>query len=302
MLLNEKQHYRRKYWLPFLSLIPSVLSFQPCQSLSSPPLISNARSAVPPVNNNVGHCNYRKLNESRRNQPPSSSSLHTTVNDNTVSPDDTSSTTSPTKVYFDIAINTTPLGRLTFLLTPPSHPSHLPLHTANFLSLASSQRRSIDPKATYRGCTFQYSPSTIEDGSMRYRWGHVCEGYGRSGLASAKSGEVGSDRLQECKHNVFGGMYYGMAYQEVLRRIQSEWGDDDDVEKEAVLMTVPNGISSKFSIVRVSESPKEWGERLLINSVVLGYLDCGDGSSLDVLRGMARQRVGPPKIVDCGVI
>lgn len=44
------------------------------------------------------------------------------------------------------------------------------------MSLASSQRKSIDPKATYEGCLFQYSPSTIEDGSMRYKWGHVCEG------------------------------------------------------------------------------------------------------------------------------
>ena len=57
------------------------------------------------------------------------------------------------------------------------------------------------------------------------------------------------------------------------------------------------------------------GKRLLLNSACVGYLDCsGDGTfggggsgdgdsptSLEVLRFMAKQRHGPPKIVDCGV-
>lgn len=109
-----------------------------------------------------------------------------------------------------------------------------------------------------------------------------------------------------------------MSYEEILYRIESDvrtsGGDDgnDDVEREAVLLTVPiHGLgagTSKFSIVRVSESPREWGERLLHNSAVIGYLDCsireeddGSVSSLDVLRAMARQRVAPPKIVECGI-
>ena len=88
--------------------------------------------------------------------------------------------TTANKIFFDIAIQSPTeeieLGRLTFHLTPPNHPHYLPLHISNFISLASSQRKSIDSKATYEGCLFQYSPSTIEDGSMRYKWGHVCEG------------------------------------------------------------------------------------------------------------------------------
>ena len=97
---------------------------------------------------------------------------------NAINHDDDATTAN--KIYFDIAIQSPTeeieLGRLTFHLTPPNHPHYLPLHISNFISLASSQRKSADSKATYEGCLFQYSPNTIEDGSMRYKWGHVCEG------------------------------------------------------------------------------------------------------------------------------
>jgi hypothetical protein len=91
-----------------------------------------------------------------------------------------------------------------------------------------------------------------------------------------------------------------MAYAEMLQQLVETSGESaiNEVGKEVVLLTVPSSLSTKFSIVRVSESPKEWGERLLLNSAVLGYLDL---ESLDVLRMMARQKVGVPTIVDCGV-
>lgn len=234
-----------------------------------------------------------------------------------------------TKVYFDIAIPTPakeiPLGRLTFRLTPPSHPYHLPLHTSNLISLASGLRKSIDRKATYEGCMFQYSPSTIDDGSFRYRWGHVCDGYGRNGIqttlasgAQTSWDEPFSDRerLKEVAQSCFGGVYYGQRYDEIVEILQHDGQD------AAILLTVPiqgpGAGTSKFSIVRVSESPGEWRERLLLNSAVVGYLDCNaDGrfgaiptdddnaesppTSLEVLRAMARQRMGPPKIIKCGV-
>ena len=239
-----------------------------------------------------------------------------------------------TKVYFDIAIPTPkeeiPVGRLTFNLTPATHRYYLPLHTSNLISLASSKRRSIDAKATYEGCVFQYSPATIEDGSFRYRWGHVCEGYGRNGIqATLASGVQTSfdqpfadpERIKECSHNCFGGVYYGQQYEEIVDLLAK------DGQNVAILLTVPiqgpGAGTSKFSIVRVSESPKEWGELLLQNSAVVGYLDCGaDGTfggddidtsndddiretvptALDVLRAMARQRMGPPKIVHSGCL
>lgn len=239
-----------------------------------------------------------------------------------------SATSKQTKLYFDISIPTPsreeiPVGRITFHLTPPDHPDYLPLHTSNLMSLASSQRRSIDPKATYIGCNFQYSPATIEDGSFRYRWSHQCDGYGRNGIQTTSSSGAATnydepftdpERLKEVCHKCGGGVYYGRRYDDILSGLANEGQD------VAILLTVPIRGGSRFSIVRVNESPKEWGERLLLNSVVVGYLDCnadgrfgGDDSdandadensptSLDVLRAMARQRFGPPTIVDCGVI
>lgn len=242
-------------------------------------------------------------------------------------------TTNAKKLFFDIAISTPaeeiPVGRLTFQLTPPEHPHYLPLHISNLISLATGKRKAIDPKATYEGCFFQYSPSTIEDGSFRYRWGHVCDGYGRNGIqTTTASGKETSwdepfsdpERVKDCSHNCFGGVYYGRRYDEIVNILENNGKDT------AILLTVPiqgpGAGTSKFSIVRVSESPREWGERLLLNSAVVGYLDCGaDGTfgespntddendgleeisptASDVLQAMARQRMGPPKIINCGV-
>ena len=230
------------------------------------------------------------------------------------------------KIYFDIAVRTQSndklnVGRLWFNLTPTNHPHYLPLHISNLCSLAESKRKAVDSKATYVGCTFKFSPATIDDGSFRYRWGHQCDGYGRNGIqASLASGGVTDwnepfsdpERIKECTHDSFGGSYYGWSYNEILDILSEEDADDN----AAILLTVPisgPGFgTSKFSIVRVSESPREWGERLLQNSAVVGFLDCSanggfgddtnDGrSSLQVLRAMASQNIGVPTIVSCGV-
>eukprot|EP00956_Cyclotella_meneghiniana_P003261 scaffold3951_cov69-Cyclotella_meneghiniana.AAC.24 len=200
-------------------------------------------------------------------------------------------------VNFDIAVNGEDIGRLLFHLIPPSNQNYLPIHTSNFLSLVSSSRTAIDPKATYKGCQFQYSPSSIEDGSMRYRWGHVCDGPAIQQREHSR--DDANLSLLRCKQSCYGGAYYGTPYAEILDMIneQSTMMQSDD--KEAVLLTVPTTLSARFSIVRVSESPKEWGERLLINTAVLGYLNC---ECLDTLRVMARQRFGVPTITDCGVL
>lgn len=236
------------------------------------------------------------------------------------------------KIYFDIGVKTQPnnqrsstilnVGRLWFNLTPTNHPHYLPLHISNLCSLAASKRKAIDPKATYVGCTFQFSPATIEDGSFRYRWGHQCDGNGRNGIqASLADGQVTDwdepfsdpERVKECTHDCFGGSYYGWRYDEILELLFStgEGGDDVAVTLLTVPIHGPGAGTSKFSIVRVSESPREWGERLLSNSAVVGFLDCSadggfgddtnDGrSSLDVLRAMAQQKLGVPTIVGCG--
>ena len=202
--------------------------------------------------------------------------------------DDRASISSSSKqIYFDIEVAGTPLGRLVFELADPSP---LPLHTENLIKLCEGGRRGIDPLAHYVGCEFDYSPSTIEDGSGRYRWGHILKGRGRNAIGRPDEPIVDKENQSSCKHSCFGGQYYGMKYQ----------ADDEDND---VALTVsilgPGRGSSRFSIVRVGESPPEWGERLLLNSGVVGFLS---PNSLETLCAMARQRVGPPKVVASGVL
>ena len=201
-----------------------------------------------------------------------------------------------TNVYFDIAVEGKDIGRLLFHLIPSSNKNYLPIHASNFLSLVSSSRTAINPKATYKGCQFLYSPSSIEDGSMRYRWGHVCDGPTIQQREDSKDANL---TLLRCKQSCYGGTYYGTPYAEILDLISEQTSIMQSDENEAVLLTVPTAVSARFSVVRVSESPKEWGERLLLNTAVLGYLD---SESLDTLRVMARQRFGVPTITGCGVL
>jgi hypothetical protein len=191
------------------------------------------------------------------------------------------------RIYFEIEVANQPVGRLVFILT---NPSPLPLHTENLIKLCKGERRGIDPKAHYIGCEFDYSPATIEDGLGRYRWGHVMKGRGRNAIGRADAAIVDHENEAKHQHNCFGGQYYGDKYVEV---------DGDP----GVLLTVPivgpGRGSSRFSIVRVGESPQEWGERLLLNCGVVGRLD---PDSLSTLHALARQRQGPPTIVDSGVL
>ena len=190
------------------------------------------------------------------------------------------------EIYFDIEIQNTPIGRLVFHLT---NPSPLPLHAENIIQLVKGSRRSIDPKAHYVNCEFDFSPASVEDGMGRYKWGHQLRGRGRNAIGRADEPIVDIPNQLKHSHSIFGGQYYG-----------DEWFYSNDPD---VLLTVPilgpgHG-TSKFSIIRVGESPKEWRERLLINAGVIGRMD---PSSLEVLHMMARQRVAPPKVVEAGVL
>mmetsp|Transcript_730 Transcript_730/g.1620 ORF Transcript_730/g.1620 Transcript_730/m.1620 type:complete len:291 (+) Transcript_730:95-967(+) len=190
-------------------------------------------------------------------------------------------------IYFDIEVANEPIGRLVFHVT---NPSPLPKHAENIVQLAKGSRCGIDPKAQYKGCEFDYSPAAVEDGMGRYRWSHQLKGRGRNGIGRADELITDPKSQAACCHSTFGGQYYGDLY----TRIENDPG---------VLLTVPvvgpGYGSSKFSIVRVEESPKEWKETLLLNSGVIGRLD---GSSLEVLHAMARQRRGPPTVVASGIL
>jgi len=208
------------------------------------------------------------------------------LNDDGIDPD----APAEVSVYLDIEVTGIQVGRLIFHLP---HPSPLPLHAKNFIELVKGSRRGVDPKAHYVGCEFDFSPASVEDGMGRYRWGHQVRGRGRNAIGRADQPICDPTNQLLHTHSCFGGQYYGIKYDPL----------DRDVGDPGVLLTVPvtgpGYGSSKFSIVRVGESPVEWGERLLVNSGVVGRMD---PSSLEVLHMMARQRTGPPTIVASGTL
>lgn len=223
-------------------------------------------------------------------QKCTSSLLHSSLSNKEETDEDTvPGKISANSVYMDIEVAKQPVGRLVFHLT---NPSPLPVHAENFVQLIKGSRRGIDPKAHYVGCEFDYSPASVEDGMGRYRWGHQLRGRGRNAAGGRPDQPISDPENQlRCTHSCYGGQYYGDVYSE------PEEGDP------GVVLTVPvvgpGYGSSKFSIVRVGESPKEWKETLLINSGIIGRMD---PSSLEALHAMARQRMGPPTLVACGVL
>jgi hypothetical protein len=253
------------------SFVHSVVQLLVCSPVTGP-FLSNA-------------FNSKALYKSRCKGPiPSLVQMHgDDGGDNSVDP----GMISAYSIYFDIEVANQPIGRLIFHVT---NPSSLPKHAENIIQLAKGSRRGIDPKAHYVGCEFDFSPSTVEDGLGRYRWSHQLKGRGRNGIGRADELITDPESQAGCCHSTFGGQYYG----DIYTKIEND---------PSVLLTVPvvgpGYGSSKFSIVRVEESPKEWRETLLMNSGVIGRLDI---SSLETLHAMARQRNGPPTIVSGGVL
>uniref|UniRef100_A0A7S1ZH37 Peptidylprolyl isomerase n=1 Tax=Trieres chinensis TaxID=1514140 RepID=A0A7S1ZH37_TRICV len=202
-------------------------------------------------------------------------------------------TATTTRIYLDVSVSTTsrPLGRLIMVLP---NPNPLPLHAENVIALCRGSLTSLDPKCTYIGCEFSYSPQYIE-GMAQYRWGHVLPGNGRTAIADGRGRVRPTERIEDaesmgrCAQSAFGGSYYGLPC--------------DVLPGGAVALTTPlsgpNRGGSCLCLVRVGESPREWGERLLINSAVLGWLD---PECEGTLRDMARQREGPPVVTASGVI
>jgi hypothetical protein len=144
------------------------------------------------------------------------------------------------------------------------------------------------------GCEFQHSPQFVE-GFAQYRWGHLLKGRGRNAVGRAEERISDPENMRKCMHSVYGGQYYGLNYDRDVPTV----GDRDERVVLTVPLVGPGRGSTDLSIVRVGESPPEWKERLLLNSAVLGWLD---PSSLETLRGMARQTQGAPKVVESGIL
>jgi hypothetical protein len=205
----------------------------------------------------------------------------------TSSDDSTIQHDSPKKIYLDIAVADEPIGRLVFVLPQPE--SIFPLHTENLLKLVSQERRSIDPMCHYIKSEFSYSPQFIE-GVAQYRWAHVLPGRSRNAVGRPTERIADPGSMNQHSHSIYGGTYYGLPYESI---------PSPDAAVLTVPMTGPGRGSTALSIVRVAESPKEWRERLLLNSVVLGWMDT---SSMDTLLLMARQTRGPPTVIDSGIL
>jgi hypothetical protein len=217
--------------------------------------------------------------------PATTALASTTLSTGSTTEGNNSNRLSANRIYLDIAVKGAPLGRLVFDLT---NPSPLPLHAEN---LCQGHRRSIDPAAHYVGCTFDYSDDYIEDGQRRYRWGHVLRGRGRNAVGRSDQPILAEAEspLLACTHFCYGGQYYGTKYEEI---------ENDPGVMLTVSLMGPGRGTSRFSIVRVGESPREWKESLLLNSGVVGRLD---PSCVDTLHAMARQRSGPPTVTAAGV-
>jgi hypothetical protein len=192
----------------------------------------------------------------------------------------------PTRIYLEIGLGSDgSVGRLVFNLKDSER--LLPLHAENFIKLCTGEMRSLDPRLGYVNCAFKHSPQFVE-GFPQYRWAHTLDGKGRNAVGRPTERISDPENLRACTNSVYGGVYHGIQY------------DTELVGDYGVMLTVPlvgayRG-SSGFSIVRVGESPQEWGERLLLNSAVLGYLESG----IEVLHRIARQTDAPPTILASG--
>ena len=204
---------------------------------------------------------------------------------------ESTATNESTHIYFDIGLDTKEemksIGRLVFNLYNAEE--ILPLHTRNLVKLCTGEMRAIDQRCSYLKCQFKFSPQFVET-FPQYRWGHIVDGKGRNAEGRPNERIQDPENLNKCKHEIYGGTYYGLKYDEEL--LQST--------ENGVILTVPlvgayRG-STSFSIVRVGESPMEWKERLLLNSAVIGGLESG----IEVLHEMARQTNGPPTILSSG--
>lgn len=262
----------------FLFLVISSLTFLSSSSFVLP----SSSCGVPLVHK-----------KQRLDQPIGLSSTNNSNNDKSLSNNNT-------YIYFDLTVLDEPAGRLVFQIPQPNR---LPRHTENLLKLISKAQTSIDPRCSYIGCPFAFSPQFVE-GYPQYKWAHMLRGKGKNAVGRVDElvREV-DGTLQQCTHSIYGGSYYGLNYDTDIG-LSSDDNDDDDANNEIVLLTVPlsgpGRGSTGLSVVRVSESPQEWQERLLINSAVLGWME-GE-ASFDTLYRIARQTDGPPVVVDTGIM
>lgn len=212
------------------------------------------------------------------------------------------------RFYLDVAVEDEAIGRLVFCLPSPNDGNNgdntlFPNLIDNLLKLVSQERRSIDPQCHYVGCQFNYSPQFIQT-LPQYRWAHVLPGRNRNAVGRPTE-RIAADTsaMQKHQHAVYGGIYYGLHYPTLaMQTLPALYNNNNIAGKTALLtlpMTGPGRGSTELRIVRVAESPREWGERLLLNTAVVGWVE---PASMPVLQQMAQQRQAPPVVTDSGIL
>ena len=192
-----------------------------------------------------------------------------------------------TSMFIDVTVPSRDESNPLRLVFHIPQPNLLPQHAENILALAAQSRRSIDSRCHYVGCAFRHSPQFVE-GFPQYRWAHVLDGRGINAIGRGQERIDEKEAMASCKVTVQGsGDYYGIPY------------DPDWPVVLTVPLVGPGRGSTSFSIVRVGDSPQEWGERLLINAAVIGWMDA---SSNNALVEMATQTDGPPTVVNSGIL
>ena len=193
-----------------------------------------------------------------------------------------------TSMFIDVTVPSRDESNPLRLVFHIPQPNLLPQHAENILALAAQSRRSIDSRCHYVGCAFRHSPQFVE-GFPQYRWAHVLDGRGINAIGRGQERIDEKEAMTSCKVTVQGsGDYYGIQY------------NSDHPVVLTVPLVGPGRGSTSFSIVRVGDSPQEWGERLLINSAVIGWMDTN--ACNDALVEMATQTDGPPTVVDSGIL
>ena len=186
----------------------------------------------------------------------------------------TASALAPPRLFFDLKTNAAALGRIEVELAAFDS---LPRLVENLRLIAANERA---PRCSFDGSRFRHAPQ-----GPQYKWSHEFEGAGNR--PAIKPSLLKADAAPSCRHDVFGGSYYGY-----------RWNADD------VLLTTPRvgpgAHKARFSFVRVKSSPPAWQERLLVNSYVLGV--CAPGAD-DVLQRLCELPAdAEPRIERAGLL
>ena len=173
------------------------------------------------------------------------------------------------RLFLDIAVGGAAAGRLTFALAS---------------ALPAFERSVVERAATYRGCT------AIGLG----KWSHRIDDDG----ALTQSAELGT-----CTHELFTGVYYGMAIPALDPLAASpapQTTEGSDLRDRLVILAADVDETNRgLRIVRLGDAPAGVREGLLVGCAAIGQLVDG-AAALGILASPAARKAFV--ITDCGAL